>query len=103
MTQQPRKILKPDFETEGEEVRLRVDRADQVPPGNEYYVSVVIENRHFEGFVPTSTIIKDSGGTLIAGTFVGTIGDHIMISLPPSSMGTATWTMSPDDVQKIKA
>lgn len=103
MSPQTRKIPKPEFSTGGPEYKLRVDRADPVPPGNEYYVSVDIQGRQFEGFVPTSTVIKDSGVAFITGTLVGTIGEQIMISLPPSSMGTATWTMSAEDASRIKA
>lgn len=95
------KFSRPVFVTDGGEYKLRIDRADKIPPGNEYYVSVVIDGEQFEGIVPTAAV-QDNGILLVSGTLVGRIGDHVLISLSPSSMGTSTWTIHGEAVEKVK-
>ncbi len=102
MAREVNKIIRPTFSDDGEEYRLRVDRADEAPLGKEYYVSVDVGGRQFEAFVPTTTVVMSAGYPVISGTLVGVIGDEVMISLPPSSMGTATWTMSKHDAMELK-
>lgn len=92
---------KPVFLTDHEEYQLRMDRVDTFPPGNECYVSVVVEGLQFEGIVPLGAILNDSA-RIVSGMRVGSVGQKIIITFSPSSLGTSTWTMLPEHAEKIR-
>ena len=94
------KITRPIFNGDNKEYRIKVDTVDEVPPGNEWYVSLTLQDSQFEAFVPVSTII-DQGIPVISCMLVGNVGDNVLISFAASSMGTAIWTMPKEAMEKI--
>ena len=78
-------ITRPNFNGGNKEFLIKVDTVDEVPPGNECYVSLNLQDSQFEAFVPISTII-DHSIPVISCMLVGNIGNNVLISFAASSM-----------------
>jgi len=91
--------MRPTFITGTKEYRIKVDKVDQFPPGDECYVSVIIMGNQFEAFVPSSTV--DDKVPFIMGKMVGKTEKNVLISLAPSSMGTTIWEIPQDAMDNI--
>ena len=69
------------------------------PLGNEASISLVNNNVTYSAVVPRNAI--DENAWKVGATKVGEVGNCVLISFPPTSMGTATWSIDKSQLSNI--
>ena len=85
-----------------QECLLKMDEAVPVPLGVESYIVVRVGNRQFEGIVPSEAVRFEAEQPVIPGMRLYLGDGGFVISLPASSMGTATWHMTEEEMHVVE-
>lgn len=95
------KVELPKFTDEPYECLLKMDKALEVPLGIEYVVVVEVGGEKYEACIPAWDFVSHDP-PLVSSTFVGTLGERMIIVFPPSSMGTSIWHIPEESLAAIR-
>lgn len=85
-------------------LRVPIDDAREVPPGNEYYIRLQAEDFEVEAFVPKDAVGPNgSDQRRVVAAAIGAVGKKVVVTLPSSSMGTVIFSVSEAFVRKHSA
>lgn len=95
--------MKPVWYEKAEQILIRVekDKIRKSPLGNEISVSFYIEDHHCIVTIPSEVL--DEHKFTIPAVKVGEFGSNVLLSFPPTSLGTSTCSVPKSKVHTLLA
>jgi hypothetical protein len=79
---------------------LRVERIQQMPLGLECVVNLSTGDLQFEACIPIDNVVNYDPPT-VKGALVAVEGDSVIFAFPPSSLGTAVWSIPKSSISEF--
>lgn len=94
-------IERPKWFANPESVLISVDPkfVKKSPLGNEVSIHLIAGGVKYAAVIPSSAI--NESVSKVDAVKVGEVGDNVLISFPPTSMGTATWSIDKSHLSNI--
>lgn len=94
-------IERPTWFDNPESVLISVDPncVKKSPLGNEVSIHLISGDVKFAAVIPSSAFNESIWK--VDAFKVGEVGDNVLISFPPTSMGTATWSVDKSQLSKM--